>query len=154
MKLPVSVPAVTSDWCTVHFPPSHSPAFTAVCASYLISHPEMSQPPLISRYINHPSCPMIGLKPLCAVIPHFAQGKSLHRALLLLPPLTVLHAQPPLINPPNGLFPTANLQSCLSSTAKENALTKLSMWLSLKHFQHHSFVVLHNWFPFPLQHLD
>lgn len=65
--------------CTSHL---HLPVFSAVCASYLISHPEMSQPPPISRHINHPSCQMIALKSQCAVVPHFARGKSFRRAFI------------------------------------------------------------------------
>lgn len=80
--------------CTSHL---HLPVFTAVYASYLISHPEMFQPPPISRHINHPSCHMIGLKSQCEMVPHFSWGKSLRRAFI--PSLNLLHVQQPQIIP-------------------------------------------------------
>lgn len=80
--------------CTSHH---HLPAFTAVYGSYLISHPEMSRPPPISRHINHPSCHMIGLKSQFTMAPHFAKRKSKTRDFI--PPLELLHVQKPLIIP-------------------------------------------------------
>lgn len=75
---PSQLSPVIDALCTSHL---HLPVFTAVYASYLISHPEMSQPPPISRHINHPSCHMIRLKSQCTMVPHFAWGEVIAESL-------------------------------------------------------------------------